>query len=139
MQPRMCLALWAVSTHWWFMSSFLSTQILLCRAALKDFSQPVLISGIALTQVPHLALGPVELDEVLMGPLLEFLQVLLDGTLSFCSVTYTVQLWIIYKLAECAVDAIMCVISTYIKDYWSLISMSTLMIMAFEYLQKWIL
>lgn len=105
----MCLAVWAVSTHWWLMSSFLSTYVLICRAALKDLSQPVLVSGIALTQVQHLALGPVELDEVvLMDPLLEFLQVLLDGILSFCCVTYTAQLCVIYKLAEHAVDATIC-------------------------------
>lgn len=94
------MAVWAVSTHWWLMSGFLSTQVLLCRAALKDFSHPVLVSGIVLTQVQRLALGPVELDE--------FIQVLLDGTLSFCSVTHTVQLCIIYKLAEYAVLATMC-------------------------------
>ncbi|RMC15238.1 hypothetical protein DUI87_07423 [Hirundo rustica rustica] len=92
-------------------------QVLLCRAALKDFSQPVLVSGIALTQVQHLALGPVELDEVLLGPLFEFLQVLLDGILSFCCVTYTAQLCVICRLAECAVDATVCVLNKDIKDY----------------------
>lgn len=87
----------------------------------------MLVSEIALTRVQHLALGPVELGEVLMGLLLEFLLVLLDGILSFSCVTFTAQLCVIYKLAERAVDATICVIDKDIKDYRSLISMSTLM------------
>ena len=45
------------------------SQILLLRAALKPFStQPVLVLGIALTQVQYLAPALVELDKIGMGP-----------------------------------------------------------------------
>jgi len=52
MQPRIPLAFWAARAHSWITSSF----FVLCRAALKEFfSQSVIISGIASTQVHHLA------------------------------------------------------------------------------------
>ncbi|KAK4810926.1 hypothetical protein QYF61_013334 [Mycteria americana] len=55
-------------------------QVLLCRTALNAFiPQPVLIPGVALTQVQALALGLVELHEGHMGPLLKPVQVPLDG------------------------------------------------------------
>lgn len=50
---------------------------------------PVFLSGFALTQVQHLALGFVELHEVLVDPLLKFLQVPPDAVLSFCCVGWT--------------------------------------------------
>ena len=55
-------------------------HVLLCRVALNPFiPQPVLIWGVALTQVQDLSLGIVELHEVHMGPLLEIVQVPLHG------------------------------------------------------------
>ncbi|KAK4827281.1 hypothetical protein QYF61_016427 [Mycteria americana] len=54
-------------------------QVLLSRAALNPFiPQPVLILGIAPTQVQDLALGLAEPHEVHMGPLLELVQIHLD-------------------------------------------------------------
>ena len=55
-------------------------RVLLCRAALNPFiPQPVMIPGVALTQVQDLALGLVEPPEVHMGPLLQLVPVPLDG------------------------------------------------------------
>ncbi|TRZ12030.1 hypothetical protein HGM15179_015093 [Zosterops borbonicus] len=70
------------------------------RATLKEFfSQSVLTSGIVLTQMEHLALGFVEIHEVLMGPILRFDQVPPVGILSFCYASCTAQLGVICKLA----------------------------------------
>ncbi|KAK4810921.1 hypothetical protein QYF61_013329 [Mycteria americana] len=80
-------------------------QVLLCRAALNAFiPQPVLILGIALTQVQALALGLVELHEVHMGPLLKPVQVPLDGIPSLQQINCTTQLGVIRKLAEGALN-----------------------------------
>ncbi|KAK4825953.1 LOW QUALITY PROTEIN: hypothetical protein QYF61_003471 [Mycteria americana] len=55
-------------------------RVLLRRAAPNPFiPQPILIPGIAPTQVHDLALGLVEPHQVHMGPLLELVQVPLDG------------------------------------------------------------
>ena len=79
-------------------------QVLLHRAALNPFiPQPVLLLGVALTQVQDLVLGLVEPHEVHMGPLLELVQVPLDGILSVRCVNCTTQLCVICKLAEGAV------------------------------------
>ncbi|KAK4807044.1 hypothetical protein QYF61_018385 [Mycteria americana] len=70
-------------------------QVLLHRAALNPFiPQSLLIWGIALTQVQDLALGLVELHESRMGPLLEIVQ----------QISCTIQLGVICKLAEGALD-----------------------------------
>ncbi|PKU42690.1 rna-directed dna polymerase from mobile element jockey-like [Limosa lapponica baueri] len=75
-------------------------QVLLLRAALNLFSsQPVFVSGIALTQVQDPALGLVELHEVHTGPPLQPVQVPLDGIPSLQSVDRT-TLGVIRKLAE---------------------------------------
>jgi len=50
--------------------------------------------------VQDLALGLVEPHEVHVGPLLQLVQVPLDGILSFWCVIYTTQLGVICKLAE---------------------------------------
>ncbi|KAK4821667.1 hypothetical protein QYF61_027135 [Mycteria americana] len=91
-QPRISLAFWAASAHCWLMSSFFIhqyPQVFLGRAALNPLiPQPVLIPGVALTQVQDLALGPVEPHEVHMGPLLQLVQVPLDGILSLSSLMF---------------------------------------------------
>jgi len=80
-------------------------QVLLSKAALNTFiSQPVLIAEVALTQVQDLALGLVEPHEVHTGPLLELVQVPLDGILSFWCVNCTTQFGVVCKLAEGALD-----------------------------------
>lgn len=90
----MCLAFWAASVHCWLMYSFSTTgeqRTLLHRADLPEFFfQSVPTSGIALTQMQHLAL--VEPRGVLMGPLLQFLQVPLDGIPSLSCVNCTTQI-----------------------------------------------
>ncbi|KAF4804270.1 hypothetical protein TURU_009302 [Turdus rufiventris] len=59
---------------------------------------------IALTQVQDLVLSPVEPHEIAMGPLLELVQVPLDGIPSFMSVNSTTQLGVICKFAEGALN-----------------------------------
>jgi len=56
--------------------------------------------GVALTQVQDPTLGLVEPHEVHRGPLLELVQVPLDGIMSFQCVDRTTQLGIICKLAK---------------------------------------
>ncbi|KAK4828118.1 hypothetical protein QYF61_023916 [Mycteria americana] len=95
-------------------------QVLLHRDALKPFiSQPVLILGVALTQVQDLALGLVEPHEVHMGPLFKLVQVPLDGIPSLGHVNHTIQLGVVCKLAEGALDPTVYVIDEDIKQYWS--------------------
>ncbi|KAJ7414783.1 hypothetical protein BTVI_40233 [Pitangus sulphuratus] len=89
------------------------------RATLNEFfSHSLLMSGIAPTQVQHLAFGFVELHEVLMGPLLKLIQVPLDGIL-FCCVNCTAQLGVTCKLAESALDPTVYVIDIDIKEHES--------------------
>ena len=73
-------------------------QVLLCRAALSEFFQPVHTSGITLTQVQHFVLGLVEPREVHVAPLFKTVQVSLDGVPSFCCINCTTQLGAIGKL-----------------------------------------
>ncbi|KAJ7399076.1 hypothetical protein BTVI_118605 [Pitangus sulphuratus] len=61
---------------------------------------PMIVLGIALTQLQHLALGPVELHEVCIGPPLKPVKVSLDGIPSLEYVNCTTQLGVISKLAE---------------------------------------
>ena len=68
-------------------------QALLLRAALNPFIlHPLLVLGIAPSCVQDLALGLVELPEVLMGPPLKPVQVPLDGIPSLQRVDHTTQL-----------------------------------------------
>ncbi|GAB0205392.1 cAMP-dependent protein kinase inhibitor alpha [Grus japonensis] len=91
------------------------------RAALNPLnSQPVLILGIALTQVQDLALGLVELPDVHMVPLLKLIQVPPDGILSLRHVNCTTQLGGVCKLAEGALNPTVYVIDEDIKQYWPL-------------------
>jgi len=91
-------------------------QVLVLRGALNPFIlQPVLIVGLALTHVQHLALGLVELHEVHTGPLLKLIQFLLDGIPALQNVDHTTQLGVIYKLAEGALDPTVYVIEEDIK------------------------
>ncbi|KAJ7411316.1 hypothetical protein WISP_103196 [Willisornis vidua] len=97
-----------------------NVQVLLSRAALNEFlSQSVLVPGIALTQLQHLALELVELDEVFVGSVLKFIQVPLDGIPSFCHINSTTQLCVICKFAEDALDLPVCVIDEDTEEHWS--------------------
>ncbi|KAK4828650.1 hypothetical protein QYF61_000298 [Mycteria americana] len=81
--------------------------------------QPVLIPGVALTHVQDLALGLAEPHEVHMGPLLELIQVPLDGILSLRNVSHTTQFGVMCKLAEGALNSTVYVIDEGIKQWWS--------------------
>ncbi|KAK4827398.1 LOW QUALITY PROTEIN: hypothetical protein QYF61_017803 [Mycteria americana] len=78
---------------------------------------PELILGIAPTQDP--TLGLVEPHEVHTGPLLQLVQVPLDGIPSLRHVNCTTQLGVICKLAEGALDPIVNVTDEDIKQHWS--------------------
>ncbi|KAK4830254.1 hypothetical protein QYF61_009321 [Mycteria americana] len=94
-------------------------QVLLCKADLNPFiPQPVLISEVALTQLQDPALGLAEPHEVHMGPLLQLVQVPLDGIPSLRRVTCTTQLGVICKLAEGALNPTVYVIED-TRQYWS--------------------
>ncbi|KAK4823100.1 hypothetical protein QYF61_025838 [Mycteria americana] len=95
-------------------------QVLLHRAALNPFiPQPVLIPGVAPTQVQDLALALVEPHEIHMGPLLELVQVPLNGIPFLRHVNHTTQLGVICKLAEGTLNPTVHVIDEDIKQYWS--------------------
>ncbi|KAK4824285.1 hypothetical protein QYF61_012845 [Mycteria americana] len=90
------------------------------RAALNPFiPQPVLIPGIALTQVQDPALGLVEPHEAHIVPLLQLVQVPLDDIPSFWRVNCTTQLGVICKLAEGALNLAVNVIDENIEQHWS--------------------
>ncbi|PKU31194.1 rna-directed dna polymerase from mobile element jockey- hypothetical protein [Limosa lapponica baueri] len=84
---------------------------LVTRAAVNAFiPQPALITRVALTQVQNTVLAvPYEPHEVQQG-LLEPVQVPLDGIPSLKHVSHITQLGVICKLAEGALDPIVCVI-----------------------------
>jgi len=81
--------------------------------------QPVLILGIAPTHVQDPALALDEPHEVHMGPLVELVQVPLDGVLSLGRVDCTTRLGVICRLVESAIDPAVRVIDEDIKQYWS--------------------
>jgi len=54
-----------------------------------------------------------------MGPLLQLVQVPLDGIPSLRHVNHTTQLGVICKLAEGALDPAVCVIDEDTKQHWS--------------------
>jgi len=64
----------------------------------------VLIAGVAVTHLQDLSLGLVEPHEVHIGPLLELVNVSLDGILSIWCVHCTTKLGVICKVAEVALD-----------------------------------
>jgi len=108
MQPKIWWIFWAASTHCQLMASFSSTS------TPKSFSSgllsipssalPVLILGVAPTQVQDPALGLVEPHEVHVGPFLRLAQAPLDGNPSFWFISCTTQLGVICRLAEGALN-----------------------------------
>ncbi|KAK4830572.1 hypothetical protein QYF61_011750 [Mycteria americana] len=92
-------------------------QVILLTAALNPFSaQPVFVLGTSPTHVPDLALGPVELHEVHMGPPLKPVKVPLDGIPSLQRVNHTTQLGVIGKIAEGALNPTVHVSNKYVKQ-----------------------
>jgi len=95
------------------------SQVLLGRAALNPFFPlPVLIAGVASTQMHDLALGLVEPHEIHTSSLLQLVQVPLDGIPSFWCVDCSTQLGVICNLAEGALDPTVYVIDNNIKQHW---------------------
>lgn len=87
---------WAASAHCWLMFSFSSP---LQRTDLFGFfSQSLLMSGIALTQLQSPVFRLVELHKALMVSLLKFVQIPLDGIPSLSCVSCNAQLHIVYNL-----------------------------------------
>ncbi|KAJ7408909.1 hypothetical protein WISP_117899 [Willisornis vidua] len=80
-------------------------------SAVSEFFQPVLMSGIASTQVQHPTLRLLELHEVPVDPLLKFVKVPLDGIQSFW--------YVICKLAEGALDLTVNVVDEDTEEHWS--------------------
>jgi len=72
-----------------------------------------------MTQVQDFAFGFAELDEVLLGLLLELVWFSLSGILSCRCANFTTQLGVICKLAEGALDSTVDVIDEDIKQHWS--------------------
>lgn len=105
MQPRIQLAFWAGSAHCQLMPSFSSTSTPssfssgLFSINLSHISQYVLTLVIILTQVQHLALGLVKLNEVHIGAPLQPVTVPLDGISSLQHINCTIQLGDICKFA----------------------------------------
>jgi len=62
--------------------------------------------GVALTQMQNLAFGLVEPHELHTDPLFKFVKVPLHGILSFWCVNCNIQLGVICKLAEGALNLI---------------------------------
>jgi len=76
-------------------------QVLFDRTALHPFiPQPVLIVRVFMIQMQDLALGLVDPHEVHIGPLLELVQVLLDGISSLRCVDCITQLDVICKFTK---------------------------------------
>ncbi|TRZ12141.1 hypothetical protein HGM15179_014964 [Zosterops borbonicus] len=80
MQPRTHLAFWALSAHGWIMSSLSSPSPFGQNLFIP---QPVLVLGIAPTQMQHLAPGLAKHHEIFMGILFKLVQVSVDGIPSF--------------------------------------------------------
>jgi len=121
MQPRIWLAFSAASASC-HVQLFIHQypKVLLGRASLNLFvPQPVLIAGVALTQMQDLARGLVKPHEVHTHLLLQLVQVPLDVIPSFWCANCITQLGVICKLAEGALDLTVYVIAEDIKQYWS--------------------
>ncbi|KAK4818202.1 hypothetical protein QYF61_008586 [Mycteria americana] len=95
-------------------------QVLLRRAALYHIiPQPILKPRITPTQGQDPALGLVEPHEVRTGPLLQLVQVPLDGIPSFWCLNCTTQFGVVCKLAEGALCLTVNVIDENTEQHWS--------------------
>lgn len=95
-------------------------EVLLGRAVLSEFfSQNVNVSGISPTQVQGCALDFVEPHYIPLGPPLGLVQVPVDGNPSFCFVSCTIQLGVICKFTESALNPITFVIDKDVEEHWS--------------------
>lgn len=97
--------------HWYH-------QVFLCRAALNQIgTQPALILGIGLTQMEDFALVLAVLHEVHLHPFFQPAQVPMDDTPSLWSIDQTTQFGVICKIAEGALQSIICIINEDVKEY----------------------
>lgn len=103
MQPRTQLAFWAGRVLCLLRCSLSCTPSPPWQGCSASVPPPACgDTGIALTQLQHLALGPVKTHDIPTSSLLELVQVPLDGIPSFRSVNCTSQLGVICKCAKCA-------------------------------------
>ena len=72
-----------------------------------------------MTQAQDLAVGLVDLHEVLLGPLLKPVQVSQNGIPCLRYVNRITQLSVIHKLAEGALDPTVNVIDEDVKNHWT--------------------
>jgi len=86
------------------MAGLLGCEHIIARLCPTYQYQPVLILGIAPTQVQDPALGLVEPHEVYLSPLLKPVQVPLDGIPSLQHINCATQLGVIHKLVEGALN-----------------------------------
>ncbi|PKU44015.1 hypothetical protein llap_5686 [Limosa lapponica baueri] len=95
-------------------------QVLLGRSALNPFiPHPILIPGVALSQVQDPALGLVELHEVHMGPLLELVQAPMDGIQSLRHDNCTTQFLCHPHLGESVLNPTVYVMNEVFGQCWS--------------------
>ncbi|KAJ7426861.1 hypothetical protein WISP_11805 [Willisornis vidua] len=95
------------------------SQVLLGRAALNLFIPwPVLIPGIALIHMQHLALSLVKPHEILMHPLPQLVQIPLNGILSFRCVNSTAQLDVICRFSRGALYPFIYVLNEDVKHWF---------------------
>ena len=119
MQPRTQLAFWAASAHYRLMSSFSST------GTPKSFSTELLSGRSSPSSYKYLGLPQPKCSTLhlallnLMAPLLQPVQIPLDGFPSFQRINCPTQLGVIRKLAEGALDAIVYVIDEDIEEHRS--------------------
>jgi len=116
------LAFQAANAHCWLVLFFIhqDSHVLPGRATLSEFfSQSAHISEIAPTHVQHFALSFVEPQKFYVGPPFKFVKVPLDGISSFCHINCSIQLGIVSKVAEGALNPIMYVTDEDVKEYWS--------------------
>ncbi|KAK0679652.1 MA2A1 mannosidase, partial [Pygoscelis papua] len=107
-------------SKWWDGIDSQKKDAVKSRAALNPFiPQPALIPGNCPTEVQDPALGLVKPHEVHTGPLLELVQVPLDGIPSLWHVNRSTQLGVNCKLAEGALNPTVYVIDEDIKQYRS--------------------
>ena len=109
------LAFWAANAHCWLISKLSvhrNNKAPVLMAALIEFiSQSLLMSGIAPTQVQHLALGLIELHVVCTGSTLKPAYITLHGIPALQHVNHIAQLHITHKPAEHALNPIVHVIN----------------------------
>ncbi|KAK4830770.1 hypothetical protein QYF61_013259 [Mycteria americana] len=94
-------------------------QVLLCQAAFQPlFPKPVALHGVAVAQVQDLALGLVKPHTIDLGPSIQPVQVPLQSLPTLKQINTPVQIGVICKLTEGALDPFIQVIDKDVKQNW---------------------